>query len=96
MLLRFEGNEGTVLDTMETEGRVQTGDPESTEGAFLGPAVAVGVLTGLDDRFFGLSKKILSSPAVAFGGLQDILVAFLGHDTTLYSRHMLAVKGELR
>lgn len=55
-LLRFEGDESAVFDTVEAERRVKTGDPESAERAFLGSAITMGVLAGLDDRFFGFGK----------------------------------------
>lgn len=56
ILACLEGNELPVLDAVEAERRVQAGDPEATERAFLGTAIAMSVFASLDHGLLGLGK----------------------------------------
>ena len=91
----LESDEFAVLDAGEAESGIQSRDPEAAEAALLGAAVAPGIGAGLDDRFLGLGEEVFASPAIAFGGFQDVLVALLGHDAAFYSGHRRKSNNEL-
>lgn len=82
-----EGDELRVARAVFSKGVVQTDDPEGAEGALLGATVTAGILTSLDDGFLGLREELFAAPAIAFGLLQDIIVALFGHYAALDSGH---------
>ena len=88
----FKGDEFPIFDTVLAEAVSKTDDPESSEGALLVVAVAIGVDTRLHDGFFGLREELASTPSVALGGFQDILVALLGHYAAFHSGHTRQIK----
>lgn len=85
-------DEGPIGGSVLPESIIETDNPERAEGALLGSAVAAGILAGFDDGLFGLGKEFLAAPAIPFGFLEDIFVAFLGHHTTLDSGHRQKIK----
>lgn len=95
ILLTFKGNESSVGNTVQTERRIEAGNPQTAESALLGASVTAGVFASLDDGFLGLGKQILTTPAETFGRFEDVLVALFGHDATLDSGHIRIVCGGL-
>src|SRR5205823_13465322 len=67
--------------------RVDARDPQRAEGAFLVPAVAVGVLARLHHRLLGYAVDILAAAAETLGLLENLLVARARRDSTLDSWH---------
>jgi cysteine synthase A len=67
-------DEAAVGQAVLAGGRVDALDPERTEVALLGLAVAVGVLAGLLDGLLGDADGVLAAAVVAFGCLKNLLV----------------------
>jgi hypothetical protein len=81
------GDECAIGNPFCFEGVVETNDPQRTERSLLGSAIAAGIFSGLDDSFLGLGEELLAAPAIAFGLLQNVFVALLGHHAALDSGH---------
>lgn len=82
-----ESNELGIGHSVFAESVVQSDNPESTEGALLGPTITPSILASLNHGFFGLGEKLLTAPAVALGLFENILVALFGHYAALDSSH---------
>jgi hypothetical protein len=63
-------------------------DPQATEVALLGPAVAVGVTERVEHLLLGLAVEPRALPAVAAGALEDDPALLLGVDCPLHACHV--------
>src|SRR5690606_31109482 len=61
-------------------------DPERTEIALLGPAIAIGVLACLLDRLIGDAEGILATAIIAFRGLENFTVTGVRSNAPFYAR----------
>ena len=80
-----------IGETVFAEGVVEADDPETSEGSLLGAPVAVGVLAGFHDGFFGGAIICLAMPTEPFGHLEDVLSSFVGGNTAFDSWHNSAL-----
>lgn len=87
MLFFFERDETCVRETVLAECVVEADDPETSEGALLGAAVAMRVLAGFEYGFFGGAVVGLPTPVEAFRELEKILSSFVGDDAAFHSGH---------
>lgn len=74
-----------VTDTLGTGGCVQTNRPESTEVLLLALAVAVRVLSGLDDGFLSFLDGRTAHALVALGELVKSFDSAMPVDTAFNS-----------
>ena len=70
---------------------VDAHDPQRAELALALTAVAVGVLTGLDDGLIGDAEHTAAGTVVTLGLVQDLLVAGVGDDAAFDSWHGLGL-----
>jgi hypothetical protein len=63
-------------------------DPERTEDALAGSAIAIGILPGAHDRLLGDTIDIIATTTETLGQREDFLVTGTGRYATLYSRHL--------
>src|SRR5690606_7995684 len=81
-------DKAAVGQAVLTHGGVDALDPERTEGALLGLAVAVGVLQALVDSGLGRADGVLAPAIEALGSLQNLLVLGVGGNAPLDARHV--------
>src|SRR5690606_36831652 len=70
-------------------GSVDALDPERTEIALFGLAVAIGILAGLFDGLDSRAVGRVAAAVTAFGGLQSFLVTGVGGNASLDAGHLL-------
>jgi hypothetical protein len=68
-------NEAAVGDSLGTDGRTETGDPESAEIALTGFAIAVGPIFTLHLRVFRVAEEFGAATAIALRGIDDPFAA---------------------
>lgn len=76
-----------IGESVLAEGVVEADDPEASEGSLLGAPVAVGVLAGFHDGFFGGAIICLAMPTKSLGHLEDVLSSLVGGNTAFDSWH---------
>src|SRR5665213_3962625 len=74
------GHELAVGDAEATSGSVDARDPELAKHAFLGAAIAIGVLPSAHDRLLGDTKDILAATAKALGERENLFMTCTGSD----------------
>src|SRR6185295_1808798 len=77
-----------VAQSELTRGGVDAGDPERTEVALLGAAIAIRILAGLDDGLLGSAEYLAAGVVVALRLAQNFLVSCRGGDATFNSCHL--------
>ena len=80
-----------IGESVLAEGVVEADDPEASERALLGSPVAIGVLAGFHDGFFGGAIICLAMPTKSLGHLEDVLSSFVGGNTAFDSWHNSAL-----
>lgn len=93
-LLRFERPDERAVARVEgTQSVAKADDPEGPEGALLVAAVTIGVCTGFHDGLLGQVILATSAPAIALGGIEEVVASFAGGNATLYTGHNVRVYG---
>src|SRR5690554_1041977 len=82
-------NQTAVRQTVCTGAGVDTGNPQSAEGALAITTVAIGILTSLDDRLFGNAEYTAASTVVTFSLFENLLVTTTCDHATLNTSHTL-------
>mgnify|MGYP001572469354 CR=1 FL=1 len=80
-----EGAVGSVA--VCTDGGVEPDDPELTEVGLLVAPVGECIATRAHKRFMRVAFLLGAYPAIALGPLENILAAFLRHDSSFDSCH---------
>src|SRR5690606_32666258 len=81
------GDEHAVRNTQLAACRVDAGDPESTEGAFLVAAIAIGILPSFHYRLFGDAEYITAAAAITFCCFDNFFVTSTGSNAAFYAWH---------
>jgi len=87
--------ETAVSHSVCTRGGVEPLDPQITERALAGFAIAIGPILGLHGRIFGVTEKFGSASAKAFGGLDDAFAPGPAGRRISGSWHLLLCRGLL-
>jgi len=72
------GYESGICDLVGTNRGVDFNLPFLTHSAFLFSAVAIAILSGFEDCFFGQLKDGVAAAAISFGALDPFFVASAG------------------
>jgi hypothetical protein len=86
-LLFFKGDKARVCEAVFAERVVEADDPETSKASLFGATIAVGILSGFQDRFLGGAVVGLPAPAETRCHFEDILSSFVGGDAAFHSRH---------
>src|SRR5690606_1898261 len=80
-------HELAVGQAVLTRCRVDTGDPQCAEYAFLVTTIAVSILSSTHDRLLGDAIDLAAATTVAFGLVENFLVTGACGNPTFDSRH---------
>ena len=80
-------DEFVVAKAVFAKGDAQARDPQSAHRALLGAAIAIGVLAGFEDSFFGGAIVRFAAPFETLGKLQGILASLGCGGSSLNPRH---------
>ena len=85
--LRQAFDEAAVLNALLAADSADSDNPQPSELTLFGAAIPVGIVARLHELLIGGLEQAALAAEVAFGGLKNFFMTFMGHHTTFHAGH---------